>query len=206
MNAHSHLPKTAAPQWRTLATAVVVVAATVLAAHPADATPIPTTTAMADEMVVNFDTSRLALPAQGLFTFVLATTGLDAGDSIVVDLFAGANGQNFIANAYTGPFVTLSGNCTIGGFLCSYLLDGDFSIGLRMASGATDLVSAYAFAVDANGARTPMIQGTRGVTAASLATVAEPGTASLVAIASLPLMLYLRRRHGSAALPQRRRG
>src|SRR5262249_1226071 len=107
--------------------------------------------------------------------------GVDAGESIVVDLFGNSGGSNYLGTVYAGPFVSMSANCRAGGSLCSDLLDGDFSVGLRMTGGAAMLTPSV---VDAWTPREPRpIQAAQAVASPVAATVPEPGSLPLVAAA-----------------------
>jgi len=187
---------------------VLVLVATLALAPPARATPIPTGTSPADDLILNFDTSTLGV-GSGRLTFYLSTSGLNAGDVAVIDLFGGANGQNLLGVAYTGPFASYSGNCTIGDPLCSYLFDGAFSVGVRMTSGMLDIAAAFVYATDVNEMSSSATNATIGqyvldpptvhIAAVAPAAVPEPGTIALSAAALLMLGVARRR-----SLPARR--
>ena len=189
------------------AVGILLMVATLALAPPARATPIPAGSSPADDLILNFDTSTLGV-ASGRFTFYLSTSGLSAGDVAVIDLFGGANGQNLLGVAYTGPFASFSGNCTIGDPLCSYLIDGAFSIGVRMTSGLLDIAAAFAYASDVNEVSSSATNATIGqfvpnpptvhIAAVAPATVPEPGTIALSAAALL--MLGVARRRSRAPL------
>ena len=131
----------------TLATAFLFTLALLVSSH-ARAWPltIPAGSSRADELILNFDTSALAVPAQGALTFFLMTSNLEAGDSVDIELFADPDGKNSMGVIYSGPFESYQGNCAIGDPLCSEFLDGSFSIGLRATSGEVQLIGAFVYA------------------------------------------------------------
>jgi len=123
---------------------------------------IPAGSRTADDLLLNFDTSALAVPAQGTLTFYLMTSNVEAGDDLTIDLFGGLDGRDAMGAIYRGPFVSYQGNCTIGDPLCSALLDGSFSIGVRASSGEVQLVGAFVYATGADGVPTSPLVATVG--------------------------------------------
>jgi len=124
--------------------------------------PIPTGSRSADDLLLNFDTSALSVPAQGTLTFYLTTSNGEAGDDLTIDLFGGPDGRDAMGAIYRGPFMSYQGNCAIGDPLCSALLDGSFSIGVRASSGDVQLVGAFVYATGADGVPTSPVVATVG--------------------------------------------
>ena len=148
---------------------------------------IPTGTSRADNLIVDFE-FMFANPLRegGIFSFRLTTEGLDPGENVVVDLFSDLGGAGFLGTAYSGRFTELSANCRVGSSLCTALLDGQFSVGLRMTGGAALLTS---YTVSAWMPKDPPA----AINGAVPNAVPEPGTAPLTAAALALAALGIRR-------------
>jgi hypothetical protein len=149
---------------------------------------IPTGTSSADNLVVDFQILFAnPLPDGAIFSFELTTGGFDPGENVVVDLYGDLGGQGFLGTAYSGQFTELSTSCRVGSELCAALIDGQFSVGLRMTGGAALLTS---YTVTAWIPKGPAPATTVPVAAND---APEPGTLPLTALALTFGALALRR-------------
>ena len=108
-------------------------------------------------------------------------TGFTIGDALVFDVFNGLNGTGGV-DFFLGPVsCALCGNGMLqitimyNSLASADVLDGVFSVGFRLGSGAMDLTSVIATATNAAGASLTL-PGTP-------VSVPEPGTMSLVLLA-----------------------
>jgi len=145
---------------------------------------IPVGSRAADDLLLNFDTSALAVPSQGTLTFFLMTSNVEAGDDLEIDLFGGLDGNDSMGAIYRGPFVSYQGNCAIGDPLCSALLDGSFSIGVRAATGNVQLVGAFVYVTGADGVPTSPVVATVG---SAPPPPAPPAPPTVTPVAPLPV-------------------
>jgi len=158
--------------------ALILVAAGLVLTTSAHADPIPVGTTPADDLIFNFDfTSALAGAPFADIKIVANLTGFTMGDALFLDVFKNVNATGGV-DFSVGPV-----SCTICGsgqlqITLDYvsgssadILDGIFSIGFRLGSGAMDLTSIAATAANAAG-------GTATLTGAPT-TVPEPSTISL---------------------------
>ncbi len=117
-------------------------------ASPANAIPIPSGSSSADNLIINFDFTR-ALPAPPYTSIsgTLALSGFASGESLVFEFFDSLDGVGILSTAtISGPDTSLP----FGGNVPE-LVDGIFSIGLRMVSGDAELVSATAQGQESTG-------------------------------------------------------
>jgi len=148
----------------------------------AHADPIPVGTTPANDLIFNFDFTPLLAGAPFADVKVVANlTGFTVGDLLFLDVFKNVNGTGGVDLA-VGPV-----SCTICGsgavqITIDYMsgssadiLDGIFSIGFRLGSGAMDFASIAATATNATG-------GAVTVPGAP-ASVPEPSTISLFLLA-----------------------
>jgi hypothetical protein len=186
MRAQSSTARYAQLRRSTLATAVLFLVAMLVAPH-ARAWPltIPVGSSTADELMLNFDTSALEVPAQGRLSFFLMTSNLNADDSLDVELFGGPDGKDSMGIIYSGPLVSYEGTCAIGDALCGILLDGSFSIGLRATGGNVQLVGAFVYATGTDNVPTSPVVASVG-TALPPAPSVPPAPAALPATTTTP--------------------
>jgi hypothetical protein len=110
-------------------------------ASPANAIPIPSGTSSADNLIINFDFSGASpSPPYTDITGAMALSGFASSESLVFEFFNGLDGIDILSTTtINGPYASLpfGGNTP-------QLVDGVFSIGLRMVSGDAEFVSATA--------------------------------------------------------------
>jgi hypothetical protein len=170
--------------------AVVLMIGSLALAAPVEATPIPIGTTPADDLILNFNFPAMLAGAPYAPVMIVANfTGFTTGDALLVDVFKGLNGTggvDFSAGPVTcGPCgngmlqITITYNLGAS----ADVLDGVFSVGFRLGSGAMDLSTIVATATNAAGASLTL-PGTP-------VSVPEPGTMSLVLLA---LAVMARRR------------
>lgn len=156
----------------------------------ADADPIPIGTTPADDLIFNFNFAAvLAGAPYSQLSIDIDLTGFSSGDAFFMDIFKDLNGGGGIDLPF-GPLTC--GPCGSGVVHINVLytspgspdiLDGIFSIGFRLGSGAMDLTSIIATATNAAGASTTL-PGTP-------ISVPEPDTMSLILLA-LAVMTHKR--------------
>jgi hypothetical protein len=147
-----------------------------------DAVPIPVGTTAADDLIFNFDfTTMLAGAPYTEVTIVANLTDFTFGDSLFLDVFKDVNGTGGV-DFFVGPIAcTICGNgqvqiqITYNLGASADILDGIFSVGFRLGSGAMDLTSVVATATNAAGGFVTL-PGTP-------VSVPEPGTMGLVLLA-----------------------
>jgi hypothetical protein len=149
---------------------------------PVDADPIPIGTTPADDLIFNFNFAAvLAGAPYSKVSIDIDMAGFSVGDALFVDIFKDLNGGGGIDFSFGPVTCTLCGSgvvhinvlYTSPGSMD--VLDGVFSVGLRLGSGAMDLTSIVATATNAAGGSTTL-PGTP-------IAVPEPGTMSLLLLA-----------------------
>jgi hypothetical protein len=162
--------------------AVFLMIGSVALATSVEAVPIPVGTTPADDLIFNFNFPAMLAGAPYVPVAIVANlTGLTLGDTLFVDVFKGLNGTGGV-DFFAGPIsCTMCGNgqvqitITYSSGASADILDGVFSVGFRLGSGAMDLTSIVATATNSAGASLTL-PGTP-------VSVPEPGTMSLVLLA-----------------------
>jgi hypothetical protein len=155
-----------------------------------EAVPIPVGTTPADDLIFNFNFPAMLAGAPYAPVAIVANfTGFTFGDALLLDVFKGVNGTGGV-DFSAGPVTcTICGNgmlqitITYNLGASTDILDGIFSVGFRLGSGAMDLTSIVATATNAAG-DSLTLPGTP-------VSVPEPGTMGLVLLA---LALMARKR------------
>jgi len=170
--------------------AVVLMIGTLALTTPVEAVPIPIGTSPANDLIFNFNFPAMLAGAPYVPVVILANlSGFTPDDMFFLDVFNGLNGTGGVA-FFVGPVTC--GPCGNGQVQVQItfnpgapadILDGVFSVGFRLGSGAMDLSSIVATATNVAGASLTL-PGTP-------ASVPEPGTMSLVLLA---LAVMARRR------------
>lgn len=141
----------------------------------AGATAIPLGT-RANDVIFNFDFSgQTPAPPYSSITVDVKFTGFTLTETLVRDIFGDLNGASFLTSATT---VALGNTSEIAftlnaGFGGAAVLDGIFSVGFHMTSGAADITSVQACAPSNAFCRTAtnVVQGHLAPEPASLALV-----------------------------------
>lgn len=129
-------------------------------AHPASATSIPVGTTSADDLIINFDFTGATPPppySQVDISFQVKST---VNQSLNFDIFSDLNGSG--STLLTLPF-SLTGNTLalmgFSGATDSGIVDGQFSIGLRMNTAVATLFTVGATAFPSTGTDSAQISG-----------------------------------------------
>lgn len=162
--------------------AVLLIGGSLALTTSVEAVPIPIGTSPADDLIFNFNFPAMLAGAPYAPVVIIANlTGFTLGDAFFVDVFKGLNGAGGV-DFSAGPITcTMCGNgqvqitITYSLGASADILDGVFSVGFRLGSGAMDLTSVAATATNAAGASLTL-PGTP-------VNVPEPGTMGLVLVA-----------------------
>jgi len=169
--------------------AVLAVAATTAMSGNAWAEPLPVAP---DETIYNFEfTATAALPLSPV-TLSFEFMGWDVDEELLVTVYNGLDGTggSQLAVATFGGFPSLS--VLLPGSIYPGTLDGVFSVGLALASGAAELTGFCVRSTDA--------QGNAATGCAVAQAVPEPASGALVLLALVLLGVVTARNAGPAAL------
>jgi len=147
----------------------------IVLACSAHAIPIPIGTSVADDLIINFDfTGQSPAPPYTFIQADLNYAGQDAGETIFADVFTELNGVGLFFS------ITIVGPNSVGFTFVNPFPefdDGQFSMGIRVATGAVDLTSTSAIGT---------IIGDGSVSSATIAGVVagvpEPTTMALLGL------------------------
>jgi hypothetical protein len=168
-----------------LAYAVVLSGVLALSPMVAEAIPVPTGTGPSVDLVINFDyTPPPAEPGPLVSLFYGLNFAPPISGSLVIDIFDGLDGADFQRSITAFP------DFVVVGFLSDLaVLDGVFSLGLHMTSGAADFINgfSYAFALVCDTSVIPnctieLTHSVSGTISTGPAAVPEPTSLALLGI------------------------
>lgn len=144
-------------------------------APPASGTLIPVGTSQANDVIINVNFTGSTPPPPYLFVDTFAFfTGAASGETVTVDAFGDLNGGDFLTESSfkLGPMTVGTG---VGPSGVPAMIDGVYSIGLRVNTGVLDITTVTSDAQTAGGLRST-------VTSTIPAAVPEPATLALAGV------------------------